>query len=163
MPLCGIRTAMTGQALPRINMATGILRVKHASVTNSAPTLSWGNTSTIGTVDGTSLTVKMPANPNTTPATSYATKDGIHYYKYGNVVYATFPEGSIGSNIPSNGKLADIPSGYVPARVVTVVAIDGSFNIYRINFNAGGASVTTVGKALPQGTTLRFSTCYTVS
>lgn len=35
------------------------------SVTNSAPTLSWGATSTIGTVSGTALTVKMPANPNT--------------------------------------------------------------------------------------------------
>lgn len=35
------------------------------SVTNSAPTLSWGATSTIGTVSGTTLTVKMPANPNT--------------------------------------------------------------------------------------------------
>lgn len=35
------------------------------SVSNSAPTLSWGATSTIGTVSGTALTVKMPANPNT--------------------------------------------------------------------------------------------------
>lgn len=32
---------------------------------NSAPTLSWGATATIGTVFGTALTVKMPANPNT--------------------------------------------------------------------------------------------------
>lgn len=36
----------------------------HVPVNNSAPTLSWGQTSTIGTVDGTSLTVKMPANPD---------------------------------------------------------------------------------------------------
>lgn len=35
------------------------------SVSNSAPTLTWGGTSTIGTVSGTELTVKMPANPNT--------------------------------------------------------------------------------------------------
>jgi hypothetical protein len=35
------------------------------SVTNSAPTLAWGTTSTIGTVSGTALTVKMPSNPNT--------------------------------------------------------------------------------------------------
>ena len=35
------------------------------NVTNSAPTLSWGDTSTIGSIDGTELTVKMPANPNT--------------------------------------------------------------------------------------------------
>ena len=37
----------------------------HVPVNNSAPTLNWGQTSTIGTVDGTPLTVKMPGNPNT--------------------------------------------------------------------------------------------------
>src|SRR5574344_166357 len=37
----------------------------HQTVTNSAPTLAWGTTSTIGGVGGTNLTVKMPANPNT--------------------------------------------------------------------------------------------------
>ena len=36
----------------------------HVPVNNSAPTLNWGQTSTIGTVDGTPLTVKMPANPD---------------------------------------------------------------------------------------------------
>ena len=35
------------------------------SFSNSAPTLSWGNTSTVGTVGGTKLTVTMPSNPNT--------------------------------------------------------------------------------------------------
>ena len=38
---------------------------KTVAVTNSAPTLSWGATSTVGTVAGTNLQVKMPANPNT--------------------------------------------------------------------------------------------------
>ena len=38
---------------------------KTVAVTNSAPTLSWGATSTIGSVAGTNLQVKMPANPNT--------------------------------------------------------------------------------------------------
>ena len=40
------------------------------SFSNSAPTLSWGTTSTVGVVGGTALTVKMPANPNTN--TTYA-------------------------------------------------------------------------------------------
>lgn len=35
------------------------------SFSNSGPTLSWGNTSTVGTVGGTKLTVTMPSNPNT--------------------------------------------------------------------------------------------------
>ena len=38
---------------------------KTVAVTNSAPTLSWGATSTVGSVAGTNLQVKMPANPNT--------------------------------------------------------------------------------------------------
>lgn len=37
---------------------------KTVAVTNSAPTLAWGTTSTIGIVAGTNLQVKMPANPN---------------------------------------------------------------------------------------------------
>lgn len=36
-----------------------------SDVTNSAPTLAWNTTSTIGTVGGTALTVKLPASPNT--------------------------------------------------------------------------------------------------
>lgn len=42
------------------------------SFTNAAPTLAWNTTSTIGTVGGVALTVKMPANPNTD--THYTTK-----------------------------------------------------------------------------------------
>lgn len=38
---------------------------KTVAVTNNAPTLSWGTTSTIGTVAGTNLQVTMPDNPNT--------------------------------------------------------------------------------------------------
>ena len=37
---------------------------------NNAPTLAWNTTSTIGTVGGVALTVKMPANPDTN--TTYA-------------------------------------------------------------------------------------------
>ena len=37
----------------------------HQVVVNSNPTLSWGNTSQVGTVGGTALQVTMPANPNT--------------------------------------------------------------------------------------------------
>lgn len=33
-------------------------------VTNKASTLSWNNTSTIATVNGTNITVKLPENPN---------------------------------------------------------------------------------------------------
>lgn len=38
---------------------------KKASVASSQPTLAWGTTSKIGSVDGTDLKVTMPSNPNT--------------------------------------------------------------------------------------------------
>lgn len=47
------------------------------TVANSAPTLSWGTTSTIGTVGGTALTVKMPSNPNTNTAHSHTAGTGL--------------------------------------------------------------------------------------
>ena len=47
----------------------------HQTVSNSAPTLAWGTTSTIGTIGGTALTVKMPANPNTN--TTYSAGTGL--------------------------------------------------------------------------------------
>lgn len=43
--------------------------------TNKAATLSWGTTSTIATVGGTDITVKMPANPDTN--TTYSAGTGI--------------------------------------------------------------------------------------
>ena len=43
---------------------------------NNNPTLSWGATSTVGTVGGVALTVKMPANPNTN--TTYGTNVGCY-------------------------------------------------------------------------------------
>ena len=53
---------------------------KTVAVTNSAPTLSWGATSTIGSVAGTNLQVKMPANPNTdTKVTQTVTTSNATY------------------------------------------------------------------------------------
>src|SRR5574344_786906 len=47
----------------------------HISKTSNNPTLSWGQTSTIGTIDGIPLTVKMPVNPDTN--TTYSAGNGI--------------------------------------------------------------------------------------
>ena len=53
---------------------------KTVAVTNSAPTLAWDTTSTIGTVAGTNLQVKMPANPNTdTKVTQTVTTSDARY------------------------------------------------------------------------------------
>lgn len=60
--------------IPKTDLASGVQSSldkadsalqNHQSVVNSAPTLSWGNTSTVGSVGGTALTVKMPSNPAT--------------------------------------------------------------------------------------------------
>ena len=47
----------------------------HVPVSNSAPTLKWGESNTIGTVDGKPLTVKLPQNPNTN--TTYSAGTGL--------------------------------------------------------------------------------------
>ena len=47
----------------------------HISKTSNNPTLSWGQTSTIGTVDGTPLKDTMPPNPDTD--TIYSAGNGI--------------------------------------------------------------------------------------
>lgn len=47
----------------------------HVPVSNSAPTLKWGETSTIGTVDGKTLTITLPANPNSD--TKYSAGAGL--------------------------------------------------------------------------------------
>lgn len=53
---------------------------KTVAVTNNTPTLSWGATSTIGSVAGTNLQVKMPANPNTdTKVTQTVTTSNATY------------------------------------------------------------------------------------
>ena len=47
-------------------------------VDNAAPTLSWGATSTVATIDGVDITVKMPANPDTNTDTKVTSVDN-HY------------------------------------------------------------------------------------
>lgn len=47
----------------------------HVPVSNSAPTLNWGQTSTIGSIDGKPLTVILPPNPNTD--TKYSAGTGL--------------------------------------------------------------------------------------
>lgn len=50
-----------------------------AAVSNSEPTLAWGTTSTVGTVAGTALKVKMPANPNTDSKVQQARSTAANY------------------------------------------------------------------------------------
>jgi hypothetical protein len=47
----------------------------HVPVSNSAPTLKWGETITVGTVDGKPLTIVVPQNPNSD--TKYSAGAGL--------------------------------------------------------------------------------------
>lgn len=47
----------------------------HVPVSNSAPTLKWGETITVGTVDGKPLTIVVPQNPNSD--TKYSAGTGL--------------------------------------------------------------------------------------
>lgn len=92
--------------------------------TNKAATLSWGTTSTIATVGGTDITVKMPANPNT---------DTHHIAK--NIVAAgstatsnaTATNGNVYLNLIENGAVRSTHK--ITGSGATTVTADGSGNI----------------------------------
>lgn len=77
------------------------------SVTNSAPTLAWNTTSTVGTVAGVNLQVKLPANPNTN--TTYSAGTGLNLsgttFNHSNSVTA----GTAGTSSATNGSTLAVP------------------------------------------------------
>lgn len=92
--------------------------------TNKAATLAWGTTSTIATVGGTDVTVKMPPNPNT---------DTHHIAK--NIVAAgstatsnaTATNGNVYLNLIENGAVRSTHK--ITGSGATTVTADGSGNI----------------------------------
>ena len=85
------------------------------SVTNNNPTLSWNTTSTIGSIGGTNLTVKLPANPNTDTS---VTAVGNHYT----------PSKST-TKSASGGTLTDIANSSTGTQVVTGVEMDAAGHV----------------------------------
>lgn len=77
------------------------------TVKDSAPTLSWGTTSTIGTVANTALTVTMPANPNTN--TTYTlTQDTSDKHK---LIFTPSSGTATNVTIPDNNTTYSINTG----------------------------------------------------
>lgn len=101
----------------------------HPSVTNSAPTLSWGATSTIGTIGGTALTVKMPSNPN---------------------VNTTYNAGTGLSLSGTTFALASYTTASTVSPTASTLAHGDSFVVPKISVDAyGRASVSSVTMTLP--------------
>ncbi len=65
----------------------------HQGVTNKAPTLAWGTTSTVAVVGSTNITLTMPANPNSdTKNTAGSTDTSSKIYLIGATSQAANPE-----------------------------------------------------------------------
>lgn len=69
---------------------------KTVAVTNSAPTLAWGTTSTIGTVAGTNLQVKMPVNPNTDTKVTQTAINAADYTNWRPLIWGSSNSGTEG-------------------------------------------------------------------
>lgn len=105
----------------------------HVPVSNSAPTLNWGESSTIGTVDGKPLTVKLPPNPNTDTNTTYSAGTGL--VLNGNSFNVNIPNYKVsdGTN-PDETYIMTLdfaqnachPSGYTIGRLVEMINNSGS-------------------------------------
>ena len=92
--------------------------------TNKAATLSWGTTSTIATVGGTDVTVKMPANPNTD--THYIAKNIVAAESTG-TTNATATNGNVYLNLIENGAVRSTHK--ITGSGATTVTADESGNI----------------------------------
>lgn len=117
-------------------------------VENKAATLSWGQSVTIATVDGTNITVTLPANPNTDVACTY---DG-HYTPSGTAVTMSTTVAtsvpSVVSGISKDGK------GHVTD--VTTVKL-GAASIKGVTDNSTATAVSSTDTNLITARTLYYA------
>lgn len=102
----------------------------HVPVSNSAPTLKWGESNTIGTVDGKPLTVILPPNPNSD--TKYSAGRGLNLN--GNFFNINIPNYNVsdGTNPDETfimtldiAQNACHPSGYTIGRLLEMIKNSG--------------------------------------
>lgn len=120
-------------------------------VTNSAPTLSFGTTGTIGSVAGVNLTVTMPSNPNVWKANSSTSEGYVDAGgSYPNMVWAT---SDLGSPSWSNSlKNINLTNGNGPTTVDPWVRIrtnveNGNTGEVVLGVNANGETQVTLTSA----------------
>ena len=79
----------------------GTVLTAHQAVTNKAATLAWNTTSTIATIGGTDVTVKLPSNPNTDTKNTAGTtnKAATKMFLVGATEQATNPQTYSNTNV----------------------------------------------------------------
>ena len=100
-----------------------------ASVVNSAATLAWGTLKKIGSVAGTDLTVKLPANPNTWRNYKIKSHSITPVYVAANGIYT----------VPASDMNVSTPSGYFPAAVLAFSPGESHCSIDFVNGAATGS------------------------
>lgn len=133
-------------------------KVDKSSIVNSNPTLSFGSTSTVGSIDGKEFKVTMPANPNTdTKVTSAA-----NHYAPTSVTYtptvgsAVTWGGAVVTGITKDdkGHIVGVTTGAIPGAPssTTYTFANGSDGSFTVTPSNGNAQKVTIGKPSTAGT-----------
>ena len=133
-------------------------KVDKSSIVNSNPTLSFGSTSTVGSIDGKEFKVTMPANPNTdTKVTSAA-----NHYSPTSVTYtptvgsAVTWGGAVVTGITKDdkGHIVGVTTGTIPGSPsnTTYTFANGSDGSFTVTPSSGTAQKVTIGKPSTAGT-----------
>ena len=109
---------------------------KTVAVTNSAPTLAWGTTSTIGTVAGTNLQVKMPANPNTDTKVTQTAINAADYTNWRPLIWGASNNGTEGFT-PST-----VTDGVFTAQTLSCQPSSGTIRATTFKGNLSGNAAT---------------------
>jgi hypothetical protein len=145
---------VTSESLNDLNSS----KVDKSSVSSSNPTLSFGGTSKIGSVDGKDFKVTMPANPNTdTKVTSAA-----NHYSPTSVTYtptvgsAVTWGGAVVTGITKDdkGHIVGVTTGTIPGSPssTTYTFANGSDGSFTVTPSSGTAQKVNIGKPSTAGT-----------
>ena len=130
---------------------------KTVAVTNSAPTLAWGATSTVGTVAGTNLQVKMPANPNTDTKVTQTAINAADYTNWRPLIWGSSNSGTEGFT-PST-----VTDGVYTAQTLSCQPSTGTIRAITFKGSLSGNADTATKFTAAQSITLTGDTTGTAS
>lgn len=133
-------------------------KVDKSSIVNSNPTLSFGSTSTVGSIDGKEFKVTMPANPNTdTKVTSAA-----NHYSPTSVTYTPTVGSAVtwggavvtGITKDNKGHIVGVTTGTIPgAPSSTTYTFANGTNGFTVTPSGGSAQTVTVTPSIANNVT----------